>query len=88
MTDMVASNGMSVIAYWQQRAESAESALAASQAEAEELESALRNLKAEVHGAIGIAEEEIGQAIGTTNLRCLENRLLEAHAVLKRWEGK
>jgi hypothetical protein len=41
MTDMVASNGMSVIAYWQQRAESAESALAASQAEVARLRAKL-----------------------------------------------
>jgi hypothetical protein len=95
MTDMVASNGMSVIAYWQQRAEAAESALAASRAEVARL------LKLFEFGewigsndAADVVCDSTQEHLNTTEGYGLHLQYkirlsrAEAESVLKRWEGK
>jgi hypothetical protein len=47
-----------------------------------DLRDALQKLVNEVTGALAIGREDVREAIGTTNLRCLENRLREAAAAL------
>lgn len=51
-----------------------------------EYRGALRKLWAEASGILGIAKDEIENAVGITNVRCLENRLDEAQAVLAKYQ--
>lgn len=46
------------------------------------LREALESLRNEIVGQLGIAREEIREAISTTNLRCLERRIDQADAAL------
>lgn len=56
-------------------------------AAAPELLAALKSLRNEIVGQLGIAREEIREAISTTNLRCIENRIEQAEAIIAQAEG-
>ena len=64
------------------RVKKLEKELAAEREARERAEGALRRLRNEVHAALGLAEPEMREALGNTNVNCLSNRLREADELL------